>query len=96
MSVAARCRNAIDYTKPIDPLVEKVILEEIELDKLVTDAQLKGSTVINSEGGRQGVSSESIDRLISELLPWLRRNQNKVSDIQTKADRWEKIFGRGE
>lgn len=62
----------------------------------MTDAQLKGATVINSEGNRQGVSSDSIDKLIDELLPWLRRNQNKVSDIQSKADRWDKIFGRGE
>ena len=93
--MVARCRNAIDYTKKINPIAENAILDALELEILLSDARLKGSNIYTPEGDKQGISSSSVERISDELLCWLsnkRKESNNSRTLESKAERWEALY----
>lgn len=69
-------------------------MDEIELSRSVAEATLKGSTVVNDEGARMGITSESVDRLSNDLLPWISKETGySKNKLQDKAKAWEQMYG---
>lgn len=67
--MVARCRNAIDYTRPIDAAVERLILDRLELEDTMNLTQL----LINERllYGDACVTNDTLDI----VMPWMNRNK---------------------
>lgn len=97
MSVAARCQNAIDYTRPVDKRIEQYIHDRLELLDLIRISAI-GTTArkVTESNGEPGlrlnyVNKENVDILSSELLPWIGIKK-KEDDMKRMASLYRDFF----
>lgn len=74
--MVARCRNAIDYTRPIDDTAEMLILNRLELEDTMNLTQLLTNERLL--GGDACVTNDTLDI----VMPWMNENETVREDEQ--------------
>ena len=97
MSVAARCQNAIDYTKPVNGLVESLIFNRIETLDEIRLASI-GETIELSGDGTDSTSSFPTttykENLSDNLFPWTVGQRNNVNTgFMSTVQEYKQLFG---
>lgn len=95
MSVEARCRNAIDYSKSVNPVLEQAILDRIDADLFYKAASI-GIAIDSSCESLLYSTEETMDTAKKLLRPWVEQtaggNSSAVT-IEDMAARWLQQFG---
>lgn len=74
--MVARCRNAIDYTRPIDIDIERLILDRLELEDTIRLMHINVNAKALDDA--TGIGGEMLDT----VMPWLNREQAGVGSAQ--------------
>lgn len=74
--MVARCRNAIDYTRPIDIDIERLILDRLELEDTIRLMHINVNAKALDDA--TDIGSEMLDT----VMPWLNREQAEVDSAQ--------------
>ena len=93
LSVEARCRNAIDYSKAVNPIAEQLILERIDADLFYKTVSLP-AVVSKDSGELLYTTSDTYSAVKSKLRPWIK--SQAVAEEQTVEDmaaEWLKTYG---